>query len=66
MMNRNKPQLDTIITISKASGATADGCGLVSNHFSSQWILLTESENDDVVKLQECLKIIARIFRGLG
>jgi hypothetical protein len=54
------------MAISKASGAAADGCGLVSNGFSSQWILLTESENENVVKLQECLKIIARIFRGPG
>ena len=33
-----------------------DGCGLVNSQHSSQWIPFTESENEDVEKLQECLK----------
>jgi hypothetical protein len=35
---------------------TDDGCGLVSNQYSSQWIPFTESENQDVEKLQQCLQ----------
>jgi hypothetical protein len=33
-----------------------DGCGIVSNQYSSEWVPLTESENEEVQKLQECLQ----------
>jgi hypothetical protein len=38
-------------------GATTnDGCGLVNNQYSSTWIPLSGTENEDVQKLQECLQ----------
>ena len=57
LADTNMSRSDTKIRDKGTRGAlNNDGCGLVNSQHSSQWIPMTESESEDVNKLQECLK----------